>query len=151
MISPTQFQSIIDIDLSKNSLSGVLPWREDIEAPLLGLYETYLNFFTGTIPQIMKTPHLVYYVLGQNLVTGFIPETFFINITTLFYLSLNNNYMMNTIPRSISNCKNLNQIYLNGNYLSGSIPGALGVIDGLAVLDLDENLLSGALTRNTAY
>eukprot|EP01040_Poterioochromonas_malhamensis_P006599 gene6599-7104_t len=147
-MSSVLFHYLVFMDISVNHLTGPVPWREDIDGPLIIWYEIYSNYFTGTLPEITEAPHLRYYLVQENLLSGTLPAYFLASSTGLYYLAMSQNYLSGTIPESLGQFRQLNQLDMNGNMFHGSIPESFGHLRGLVVLDLDENLLSGPIPAN---
>ncbi|XP_027166024.1 MDIS1-interacting receptor like kinase 2-like [Coffea eugenioides] len=60
-------------------------------------------------------------------------------------MEISENQLNGSIPASIGNLSNLNQLYLRANQFSGTIPEELGKLQKLVVLEMDQNQLSGPL------
>jgi len=63
----------------------------------------------------------------------------------LKYLNLSNNQFTGSIPGSLGNLANLQQLYLFGNQLSGELPATLGYLPNLTWMYLSYNQLSGSI------
>jgi len=81
-------------------------------------------------------------VLNGNNLIGTMPASLG-NIANLNDLELGNNQVSGSIPTSLGNLTNLTALVLGGNQLSGSIPTSFGNLSSLAYLDLSSNQLSG--------
>ncbi|KAF2316661.1 hypothetical protein GH714_042002 [Hevea brasiliensis] len=134
------------LELSSAGLVGVVP----------------KNFFS-------KNPNLVYVNLSHNNLTGFLPDDLLSNsdklqtldlsynnftgsisglkiensCNSLSQLDLSGNYLVDSIPPSLSNCTNLKTLNLSANMLTGEIPRSFGELSGLQRLDLSHNHLTG--------
>ncbi|KAF8749626.1 hypothetical protein HU200_012644 [Digitaria exilis] len=122
----------------------------------LGNLSKHLSYFsmgnnkiTGTIPEgIGDLVNLEYLSMGQNLLEGSIP-TSISKISMLGRLYLQNNKLGNAfggvIPSTLSSCP-LEQLDLSNNVLEGRIPNELFLIPTLSVsMRISQNLLSGPL------
>ncbi len=63
----------------------------------------------------------------------------------VYTLNLGTNQLSGSIPTSLGNLTQLQNLWLNNNQLSGSIPPELGSLTNLQDLELDNNQLSGSL------
>jgi hypothetical protein len=96
------------------------------------------NNLVGTIPDSLNFNNLTSLNLGNNQLTGTIPN---FNFPNLVYLSLSRNQLTGTIPNF--NLPNLSELYLFNNRLTGSIPNFN--LPLLAYVSLNNNQLSGNL------
>ncbi len=60
-------------------------------------------------------------------------------------IGLSSNRLIGTIPASLGNLTNLENIYLDRNQLTGSIPASLGILPKLFALNLSYNQLRGSV------
>jgi Leucine-rich repeat (LRR) protein len=158
---------LVSINVAENEFQGELPaanWTD------LTDYLSYVNYFSGKIPDILQESHLLnIFEISTNILSGTIPswlgkcnELGYLNLTTnhftgpisnlfsettllsvLTQLSLSNNYLTGTIPNSISGFANIHGIFLNDNDLSGTIPVTLASLEELEVLLLQDNQFTG--------
>ena len=132
-LSGNQFSSIpeevfnldqlIELDLSRNQISGNLP-VELANLSRLGYLGLHKNQFTGEIPP----------ELGS--------------LTSLLNLNLANNQLHGSIPPSLGALARLSLLDLSNNQLTGSIPAELGNLTGLYLLDLSYNQLTGEVPQS---
>ena len=162
------------MDLSKNGLTGEIPWYFGYFHDLRALNIGYNNFH-GCIPE-----HITYLTklhlldLSNNKFSGRIPVHLerlfgFSNVadsrTTgeieiemkrseylLLYLSPTNiifdlscNNLTGEIPTSIGSMRYLRLLNLSHNLLEGKIPASLSGVSTLEQLDLSNNNLNGAI------
>jgi len=142
--------SLVHLDLSETSLSGVIP-------PFLGnisqLTVLYLggNNFRGEIPDSFgKLSKLQVLHLFQNQLVGQLPSSLF-GPTQLEYLSCGDNKLVGSIPNNISGLSNLKYLYLYYNLLNGTIPQWCYSLSSLSVLYLNGNQLTGSIGEFSAY
>ncbi|KAJ1418405.1 Serine-threonine/tyrosine-protein kinase, catalytic domain [Sesbania bispinosa] len=103
--------------------------------------------FGGQLPEEMcQQAHSLQQIsILNNKVGGTIPRSIS-NCTSLKRLFLGVNFFTGTIPHEIGDyLKNLEQLHLQGNRLRGSIPSNIFNISGLKSLSLSNNQLSGNL------
>ena len=88
--------------------------------------------------------HITRLDLGGNQLSGSIPNSLG-NLSNLQNLYLLWNQLSGAIPDSLGNLSNLHLLNLSGNQLNGSIPNSLGNLSSLQTLYLINNQLSGAI------
>uniref|UniRef100_M1CRJ6 non-specific serine/threonine protein kinase n=2 Tax=Solanum tuberosum TaxID=4113 RepID=M1CRJ6_SOLTU len=88
--------------------------------------------------------------LENNRIVGSIPRTIS-NLSSLWMLNLNTNNLSGIIPREIGNLHKLEILYLQINKLSGSIPEGLFNISTLTEVSVFFNNLSGSLPSASGY
>ena len=129
--------SVVDIALRYNNLSGTLPPEIGNLSNMERLWIDG-NQLSGIIPpEIGNLLNLYYLKLGENHLSGSIPPEIG-NILNLSYLKLDSNLLSGTIPVELGNLINLELLWLNGNQLMGCIPDN---ITNLSVLEDDGGLL----------
>ena len=104
------------------------------------------NNLTGSLPDLSALTTLTVLQLHKNGLTGVIPDIS--SLTNLLWLYLQYNELTGTIPSGISGLTQLQRLYLNDNHLSGSIP-ELSQFTILQYLALSNNELSGAIPALT--
>ncbi|KAI8557087.1 hypothetical protein RHMOL_Rhmol05G0307400 [Rhododendron molle] len=156
---------IIQLDLSDNQISGVIPnWIWNVGNQSLAYLNLSCNFLVGlqseyTMPrlsvldlhsnqlgdEIPLPPETAIYVdySSNNFTT--IPGEIGNGISSANFFSLANNTITGPITRSICNGSNLRVLDLSNNMLSGTIPQCLieNSSKTLGVLNLGSNSLSG--------
>ncbi|KAG6515137.1 hypothetical protein ZIOFF_025522 [Zingiber officinale] len=132
--------SLIQLDVSSNNLSGQLPCSLSIVMDLSN------NSFEGMIPLNYRNPEAVHILLlSNNYINGCLPA-FFCNLTMLRVLHLSNNYLSGEVP----NCNgsypiSLHSLHMNKNNLSGPFPSVLRNYKELVTLDLGGNKFFGEI------
>ncbi|MBS3770957.1 MAG: T9SS type A sorting domain-containing protein [Bacteroidales bacterium] len=139
-----EYNSVSDINLSSNQLTGRIP--EDI-GNLINLRGLVLsgNPLTGNIPmQIGNLSNLIWLNLSGNNLTGRIPADIG-NLSKLQYLNITGNQLIGSLPPEIGNLDNLTSLSLSGNRLAGNIPSEIGNLSKLQRLFLSGNELTGSI------
>jgi hypothetical protein len=79
---------------------------------------------TGTIPQSLRWEQLFFLDLGQNLLTGTLPEDFGEQSVALRHLHLDHNRFNGTLPASYLSVGNyqLETLKVDHNQLTGAVP-----------------------------
>lgn len=137
--------SLVELDLSGNSLTGPIPdswWTTMPELTFIYMPE---NRLTGSLPSSFDgLSNLLYLVLFDNLLTGRLPTTFPASATSIH---LDKNAFTGSIPSTWGgSMPDLWGLSLQGNALTGTIPSSLfsGLTD-LYSFDVGDNSLSGPL------
>ncbi|ORY87251.1 L domain-like protein [Neocallimastix californiae] len=94
--------------------------------------------------QLSKIPKLHYISLAEDAITGSIPKSIS-KIKQLTNLSLRKNQLTGAIPENLNELTNLVYLDLSENNLNGEIPKSLGKLSNLKVLKLNNNGFSGAI------
>ncbi|KAJ8761617.1 hypothetical protein K2173_004393 [Erythroxylum novogranatense] len=134
------FNSILQIDLSNNHISGSIPVNLPPTLQNLSLGSNELN---GRIPDSLSSlSQLSYLSVSNNLLSGLIPDAFQ-QLTTLTTLDLSGNSLNGGLPLSMGNLSSLNSLQLQNNQLTGT----LHVLQDLPLQDLNvqNNLFSGPI------
>lgn len=133
------------IDLTNNSLSGILPM--DIRSWHLPVIETLhlsYNQLTGKISScIWECRGLRSLSLSDNNFTGSIPTTVG-NLTLLRHFDLAGNKLTGALPGEIGNL-NLEVLSLSDNTLTGHVPNRIFNASNMVFLGLANNHFSGQL------
>ncbi|KAJ0669690.1 putative leucine-rich repeat domain superfamily [Helianthus annuus] len=131
------------LDLSRNNLTGEIPkclFKLPLSALLLGS-----NRLSGVIPSVLGYPSLQWLQLNDNDLTGELPQDFgyFIN---LIVLDLGENKISGNIPNwAGENITMLSALRLHKNNFTGKIPHSLCKSKYLQILDLAHNNLTGSI------
>ncbi|KAK8353528.1 hypothetical protein V6Z12_A05G163900 [Gossypium hirsutum] len=128
---------------SWQDLDGVLP---PSLSKLLYIKTVILhrNYLKGIIPREWAALKLETLSVAMNHITGPIPG-YLGNITTLKYLSLENNQFSGTIPPEFGRLVNLENLTLNANYLTGKFPLSLANLSNLKELRISSNNFTGKI------
>ncbi|GKC99296.1 leucine-rich repeat-containing protein [Tanacetum coccineum] len=114
------------LDISHNSIEGVIPQCVGNLSNSLTIMDLGNNSFQGTIPNVFE---------------GFIQ---------LEGLILNRNRLEGGVPSSMSKCEYLRVLDLGNNHLNGTLPGWLGELRFLQVLVLKSNNFHGNIQPSFA-
>ncbi|GAB4847690.1 protein kinase super [Ancistrocladus abbreviatus] len=139
--------SLVEIDLSLNNLSGMIP-PGFASCSSLETFDVSYNNFSGDFPLnvFLKMGSLKKLILAFNNFVGLLPDSVSM-LTSLESLDLSSNNISGQIPSGIcQNGKtNLKELYLPNNILLGTIPATLGNCSQLVSLDLSFNYLTGTI------
>ncbi|XP_070054597.1 receptor-like protein 9DC3 [Nicotiana tomentosiformis] len=119
-----RMSTLVILDLSSNSLSGVIPKCLVNMSRSLSVLDLHDNQFHGTVP------------------------TKFGRESTLRSLNLRNNKLEGTLPQTLANCRALEVLDLGENLLNDTFPKWLGTLPRLHVLSLRSNRLHGPITTS---
>ncbi|TYK12979.1 protein BRASSINOSTEROID INSENSITIVE 1 [Cucumis melo var. makuwa] len=139
--------SLQTLDISKNNLTGELPIAVFAKMSSLKKLSVSDNKFSGVLSDsLSQLAFLNSLDLSSNNFSGSIPaglcEDPSNNLKELF---LQNNWLTGRIPASISNCSQLVSLDLSFNFLSGTIPSSLGSLSKLKNLIMWLNQLEGEI------
>lgn len=166
------WQSMVDLDLSVNSLGGPIPtniWTMES----LEVMDLHGNALIGQIPEIDAVhDNLFFFAVQDNRLEWRIPESIN-NLINLKHLDISANKMALPFPPTMSEMSNLVSLYtsinefgehpipgflaqmtdlkelsMKQNQLTGQIPAFIGGMTNLKVLDLDFNQLTGTIPDN---
>ncbi|KAL7126909.1 hypothetical protein ABFS83_14G218300 [Erythranthe nasuta] len=99
----------------------------------------------------MKWPSLAYLNLGNNMLSGSIPNSIGF-LRGLRYLNLYNNTISGQIPFAMHHCTSLIKIDLANNDIDGSLPTWMGTrLPNLRILVLDANQLRGNISSEICH
>ncbi|PWZ31132.1 Piriformospora indica-insensitive protein 2 [Zea mays] len=141
---------LLIVDLSRNYLTGSLPWSL---GGLTGLLKMDLssNLLQGSIPpELAGLRSLTLLDLRNNSLTGGLPQ-FVQGMASLQDLLLSNNPLGGGLPQSgWGALAGLATLDLSNVGLVGAIPGSMAALTGLRFLALDHNRLTGAVPPELA-
>ncbi|XP_024174035.2 receptor like protein 27 [Rosa chinensis] len=152
-------ESLIQLDISYNFLSGQLPvffpWVNQLHLTLASnmfhgplpipasstlVYEAHTNKFTGKLsPVICNMSSLLALELSNNNLSGMIPQCFGNFSDPLKLLVLGNNSFHGTLPQTFTNKSNLRRFDVSFNQLQGQLPRSLANCLMLETLILSNN------------
>lgn len=164
--------SLVQLDISANNFSGVLPASSDWDE--LTTYRAAQNGFVGRLPKrLLKSARILEHLdvsdnqleggipntitllsglktllLGRNSFTGTMTEDIYY-LPSLMHLDISNNQFVGTIPPAIGSCFSLQDVNWGHNPgLTGVLPPQLGLLTNLRVTQLPDTHMSCAgITR----
>ncbi|GKV31130.1 hypothetical protein SLEP1_g39865 [Rubroshorea leprosula] len=134
---------LISLDIGSNNLSCEMKsnWRPP---PYLAyIYMASCKFGTGFPKWLQLLKRIKIVDLSNASISGPLPENIGHVMPGLYGLSLTNNLMNGSIPKSLCNSKALLFLDLSNNMLSGSIPNCWRNDQSFNFIDLSSNNLSG--------
>ncbi|CAB9509434.1 Leucine Rich Repeat [Seminavis robusta] len=130
-------------------LSGRVPSEIGLLTKLTYL-NTFRNLHTDALPApVWRLPRLQLLRIGQNEISGRIPDAIGSQLPHIQLIRLSRNQMSGSIPKSIGDCSLLTELDLAANSFTGWIPSELGRLP-LQELELGDNLLSGRVPSELA-
>jgi len=167
-------EKVSRIEMSNNNLNGIIPkeiellpnlkvWTTPFNAELksissltpflrlatLSHLELQYCGLTGPIPEgIGSLEFLTFFGIGNNFMTGKIPDSFF-GLTNLKVLGMDDNILESSII-PFGKLKNIQKLYLEDNLITGQITEEI-IRDGwqsMVDLDLSVNRLEGPIPTN---
>ncbi|XP_051137637.1 receptor-like protein EIX2 [Andrographis paniculata] len=126
-----QNSSLGILDLSSNELSGIIPKSIGVGGSLSWLRLSN-NSFTGQIPSTLQNcTGLQGLDVGENMLSGKIPEWIGNNLLDLTILRLRNNQFQGVIPHALCHASRLQILDIGNNNLTGYIPHCVGNFSGM--------------------
>ncbi|XP_058112340.1 putative receptor-like protein kinase At3g47110 [Magnolia sinica] len=145
--SLTNCSSLLELEISNNYLSGVLPDSMANLSTQLRWLNIENNRIFGNIPSgIQNLVGLTALIIGQNFLTGNIPVGVG-KLNKVEVLLLGGNELSGQIPSSLGNISRLYKLFLHQNNLIGSIPSSLGNCTYMKFIRLGDNNFSGSLPK----
>jgi len=139
-------ETVNRLELLSNNLRGQLPW-ELILLTNLFYIDLDSNSITGSIPtRIGELSRLEYFYAGDNGITGKLPTSAF--ASTIKVIDLGDDSLSGSIPENWGTLMpNLELLHLGSNSLTGTIPANLGTIFPLHVFYFFENQITGSVDQ----
>ncbi|PNY04034.1 receptor-like protein kinase [Trifolium pratense] len=155
------------LDLSHNKIQGIVPnwiWKlqnlgslnishnflTNLEGPLqnvtsnLIILDMHNNQLVGSIPVFSK--YAAYLDYSMNKFSSVIPQDIGNYLSITYVLSVSNNTIHGSIPKSLCNASNLQVLDLSNNNISGEIPSCLITMTNiLHVLNMRKNNIIGSI------
>ncbi|KAH6769317.1 hypothetical protein C2S51_014653 [Perilla frutescens var. frutescens] len=137
------------LSLANNRLNGSIP-TSLCNATCLYLLDLSRNQFSGDVPPclLQNIQNLEVFNLGNNNISGHIPEIFSLNCK-LRTFDLQNNALEGKIPKSLESCKSLELINVGKNIIHDIFPCMLP--PSLRVIVLRSNRFYGEVTCQTSW
>ncbi|XP_062005837.1 receptor-like protein 7 [Rosa rugosa] len=137
------FISVVHLSLSSSNLYGEIP--ESICNTSVGVLDLSNNSLSGIIPECLtQTSSLGVLDLRRNNLSGSIPDTFHEDCS-LQTLALSRNQIQGHFPKSLANCSSLEVLDLGINQIADAFPCQLKTISTLRVLMLRSNKFYGPI------
>ncbi|KAG6524676.1 hypothetical protein ZIOFF_014611 [Zingiber officinale] len=133
--------ALLKLDRSNNQLNGQLPVAKQGSLTLLDLRN---NNFSG-VAGLAGMATLQYLLLSDNPLRANLAELGLENLRNLIALDLSSTSLRGEIPKTIAKLKRLRFVALNDNDLSGRVPKSLEDLTELHALYLSGNNLRGVL------
>ncbi|KDP42294.1 hypothetical protein JCGZ_01618 [Jatropha curcas] len=115
---------------NNNSWTGVSCSKDKLPR-IVSLNLTKMGISGSIAPGIANLTALTHILLGENKLSGAIPDMSSLN--ELQILHLEDNQLEGSIPQSLGRLKKLQEIFLQNNNLSGRIPPSLENDDGINI------------------
>ncbi|KAJ1271488.1 hypothetical protein BS78_06G131200 [Paspalum vaginatum] len=139
-----KLQKLMTLDLSQNGLSGPFP-EEIARCTMLQRFEVHGNAFTGELPAgLWSLPDLRVIRAHNNRFTGRLPE-FPGGQSRLEQVQIDNNSFSGGIPQSIGAVRTMYRFSASLNDLNGSLPGNLCDSPAMSIINISRNSLSGTI------
>ncbi|XP_072983347.1 uncharacterized protein [Typha latifolia] len=141
------------LNLAQNSLTGEIPTSLS-NASMINVIDLSINNLTGSVPADIgrNLPSLQYFSIGWNQLSGRLEFiTSLSNCRELQNIFFLHNELGGIIPNSVANLsQNLLKFHARGNRIEGGIPAAFSNLSSLLFLSLHSNKLSGVITPEIA-
>ncbi|WCJ26972.1 STRUBBELIG-receptor family 1 [Euphorbia peplus] len=132
--------NITSLNLSGKNLSGTLDDNVGLFASIIDI-DLSNNSIGGTIPSVLP-PTLLNLSLNKNNLSGEIPDAFEL-MTSLTNLDVSDNKLSGQLPPSFGNLSSLNSLQLQNNTLTGVLDVLQDI--PLLDLNVENNLFSGPI------
>ncbi|XP_042497540.1 probable LRR receptor-like serine/threonine-protein kinase At1g74360 [Macadamia integrifolia] len=136
---PAICNNLVTLNISSNNFTGTIDgWFDECwKLQHLDLSE---NDFTGQVWSGFQ--RLREFSVSNNNLTGEISPSIFTENCSLEFLDLSKNLFHGSIPKEVSNCKQLYFLSLENNEFTGLTPSEIGLLPELETLILGKNNLS---------
>ncbi|CAI9267421.1 unnamed protein product [Lactuca saligna] len=140
--------NMLELDMSGNGMIGTLP--DDIPKffPNMGHLNLSMNSLSGVIPSsVGELSELVMLDLSDNELSGEIPKGFFTKKSSLMILKLSKNKLHGQVLSGNLTWGSLYLVYLDSNHFTGKIGNKSNkeTHESLSVLDISNNLFTGII------
>ncbi|XP_057455559.1 receptor-like protein kinase HSL1 [Lotus japonicus] len=141
-----------NLDLSQNMLTGTLLEALFAELNSIVQIEIYQNSLSGELPRagIVNLTRLERFDASYNELTGTIPDEF-CKLKKLGSLYLDVNQLQGSLPECIAGSESLYELMLFNNTLSGELPNDLGSNSQLEIIDVSYNRFSGEIPASLCW
>ncbi|KAJ7569967.1 hypothetical protein O6H91_01G101800 [Diphasiastrum complanatum] len=140
--------SLNSLSLALNKLNGSIPEQLGAISPLTSL-NLSSNALSGAIPSTLgNLMNLQYLDLSSNSLSGGIPEALFLNCPQMKLLNLSDNLIGGGVPATIKYCRSLNHLLLENDDLTGEVPAEIGQLPKLQSLILANNHFIGNISSS---
>lgn len=150
-ISFKKLKDILIINLSNNKLYGKLTdWMTPKQLNQIITLDLRTNMFSGSIPSETNLTSMKGLYLSSNNFDKTIPDIFY-HATNFSFLFLSNNFLIGTLPSSITNSK-VSYLLVDDNLLDGKINTYdWSVMTLLTELSLSTNYLTGPFPQTLCF
>ncbi|KAB2597663.1 leucine-rich repeat receptor-like protein kinase [Pyrus ussuriensis x Pyrus communis] len=143
--------SLVLLDLSNNSLTGLIPSVIENFTSLVHLYLYQNKFDAVNLHSFSSLCSLQELSLGNTSLSGqfskFVQMLSMCVQNSLEYLYLSDNHLSGSIP-NLTNFSSLKALSLSRNQLSGTIPESIGQLSNLEQMDLAMNALQDVVSES---
>lgn len=106
---------------------------------------------SGALPQVIcELSHLESLDMSMNSISGALPSSFYINLTRLVALNMNNNVISSVIPPTMGNLTSLWYLYMGDDLITRLVPTELSNLGNRVALELSYNHLHGVILSSLA-
>ncbi|KAL2330706.1 hypothetical protein Fmac_018287 [Flemingia macrophylla] len=137
-----QLDSLAQLNLSHNSLSNS---EEPVKntSSKLSLLDLHSNQLPGKLP--IFAVHAIYLDYSSNNFSFTIPTDVATSLSSAIFLSLSDNSLAGSIPRSLCNNSSMLVLDVSYNLFNGAIPECLTQSETFVVLNLQHNKFHGSI------
>ena len=139
---------LVQLDLSKNQLTGSLPRYGRKQLPKLKSLLLEDNQLTGKLPpKWIGLTNLEVIDVGYNLLNGTIPTMFGTSLSNLRDFNIVGNQISGTIPTELLKLTNLEALMLSENRLNGTLPAGDDTVPNRAMREPEVGYKWSQLSR----